>query len=187
MRVSNLIVISLLAAGLPAAASAEVHVTPYVGRAFNGDADDDSKTYGGSIAFLGNLVGFEVDGAYTRDFYGSTLFAGADTDNNVTSLMGNLVLGPEFGDGRGRVFATVGAGLVKTRVQDEDDFFDVDQNDFGISAGAGLTWFLGDRLGARGDVRYVRDLQDPDPDDEFDVELGDLDYWRGSVGLSLRF
>jgi opacity protein-like surface antigen len=187
MRVSSILLLSLLVAVLPASLRADVQITPYAGVAFGGDAGNDAWTYGGSLAFMGDLIGFEVDGAYTSDFFGPGDFEGFTTEDNVTTLMGNLVVGPRFADGRGRIFGTLGAGLVKTSVRDEDDFFDVDSNDLGFSAGAGLSYFLGEHIGLRGDVRYFRDLQDPERDDEFDVDLGDLDYWRGTVGLSLRF
>jgi opacity protein-like surface antigen len=187
MRVTNILLLSLLGAALPEAVRADVQITPYAGVAFSGDAGGDARTYGGSLAFMGDVVGLELDGAYTSDFFGPGDFEGFTTDDNVTTLMGSLVVGPRFADGRGRLYGTLGAGLVKTRVRDEDDFFEVDSNDFGFSAGAGLSYFLGEHIGLRGDVRYFRDLQDPERDDEFDVDIGDLDYWRGTLGLSFKF
>jgi hypothetical protein len=47
--------------------------------------------------------------------------------------------------------------------------------------------FFSDNVGIRGDVRYFRALQDIESDDEFDVSLGDLRFWRGSVGITFRF
>jgi opacity protein-like surface antigen len=174
---------------MPAAAS-EIVLTPYVGRTFNGDATEEARQYGASLSFGSGTFGFELDGSYTPDFFGAVpAFSALDEErpNNVTTLMGNVVLGPRFSDGRGRIYVLGGAGLMKTRVEDRDDFFDVDRSDFGVSAGGGLMFFFNDRLGLRGDVRYFRDLRDPADEDEFDLEVGDFDYWRGGVGLSLRF
>ena len=77
----------------------------------------------------GGIVGFEIEGTYTPDFFGDT-----PGDNNVTTLMGNLLLGVPIGDSA-RIYATGGAGLMKFRVQDVDEFFDIDRNDFGINVG----------------------------------------------------
>ena len=60
-------------------------------------------------------------------------------------------------------------------------------NDWGFNVGAGLTGFFADNVGIRGDVRYFRSLQDNEPDDELDLALGDLRFWRGSVGITFRF
>jgi hypothetical protein len=47
--------------------------------------------------------------------------------------------------------------------------------------------FATDHVGFRGDIRYSRALADPDEDNEFDVALGDFDYWRGTVGITFRW
>ena len=188
MRRSVLALVLLLA---PLSAAAEVTLTPYVGRTFSGDATEEAMQYGASLAFGGGTFGFEIDGSYTRDFFGETpAFSVLDEDrnNNVATLFGNVVLGPKFSDDRGRVYVLAGAGLMKTRVEDREDLFDVDRNSFGVSAGGGAEFFFSDRVGLRGDVRYFRDLHDPaEGDDEFDLEVGDFDFWRGAVGLSFRF
>lgn len=188
-------VLVLALAVLPMPAAAEIVMTPYAGRTFSGDATEEARQYGGSISFGGGTFGFEIDGSYTPEFFGAVpAFSVLDEEreNNVTTLMGNVVLGPRFSDGRGRLYVVAGAGLMKTRVEDRDDFFDVDRSDFGVSAGGGAQFFFNDRLGLRGDVRYFRDLRDPLEDedgdlDEFDLEVGDFSFWRGAIGLSLRF
>ena len=44
----------------------------------------------------------------------------------------------------------------------------------------------GGPLGFHGDVRYFRTLTDPEPDGEFDVDVGNLDYWRATAGVTFR-
>jgi hypothetical protein len=63
----------------------------------------------------------------------------------------------------------------------------VSSNDWGFNAGAGIAGFFSDNIGLRGDVRYFRSLQDNEPDDELDLSLGDLKFWRGSIGITFRF
>jgi hypothetical protein len=42
-------------------------------------------------------------------------------------------------------------------------------------------------LGFRADIRDFRTLSDPQPDGELDVDLGSLDYWRATAGITLKF
>jgi outer membrane protein with beta-barrel domain len=173
--------IGLLVAALGVAAplQAQVYLAPNVGLDFGGDTNNDSKvSYGGTLTFAGNLVGFAVDFTYAPDFFPGNL-----RDNNVTTLMGNLVL---LSPGRTRIYGSVGIGLMKTRVRSADDFFDIDSNELGLDVGGGIL-FVPDRVGFQADIRYFRSLTDPDPDGEFDIDLGGFNYWRASGGLVFRF
>lgn len=174
---------AIVLAVVPGPAGADTVITGSVGRATGGDLEEGHLSYGAAIAFTGNgPLGFEVEGTYTPDVFGDT----PGGTNNITTLMGNVVLGLPAGD-TVRVYATAGAGLLKFRVPDVDEFFDVNSTDFGVNAGAGVIVRLGDRLGVRGDLRYFRDLKDTEPDNEFDVDFGGFRYWRGSVGVTLQF
>jgi opacity protein-like surface antigen len=179
----------LLAAGVLAAAapraSAETILTPYAGVTFGGDTVESRAVYGGSLAFTGHTgLGFEVDFGYSPDFFGSDRLL--IPKNNLTTLMGNLMFSGGLSN-NSRIYASAGAGLLKPRVDDADDFFDVDRNDFGVNVGAGVILGVSDRLGIRGDVRYFRNIGDPEPDNEFDLDFGNFSYWRGTAGLSLTF
>jgi hypothetical protein len=175
-------VLFLLGAG---SARAEILVTGFGGMAFGGATDESRGTYGGALGFLGSgVVGFEVEGATTPNFFGSA-GRGVFTENNVLTLMGNIMLAAPAGPVR--IYGTAGAGLLKTRLEDPDRLFSIDSNDFGINVGGGLIVSLGNHVGLRGDVRYFRDLQDADPDGEFDVDFGSVDYWRGVAGITLSF
>ena len=176
---------SLALLGLFAArpASADGLVTANVGRVFSGDVDEGQTGYGAAIGFMGEgIFGFEVEGTYTPDFFGDT--DNGAGNNNVSTLMANVILGAPLG--AARIYASGGAGLMKFRVPDVDEFFDVDRNDFGVNVGGGAMIFFGDRVGVRGDVRYFRDVHESETGD-FDVDLGGFNYWRGSIGLTLKF
>jgi hypothetical protein len=159
----------------------ETLLSPSVGLAFGGNTDDSKVTYGGTLTFKGSLVGLAVDFGYTPDFFGSASLG----NNNLVTLMGNLVF---MSPGPVRLYGSAGIGLVKTRVEDAAGLFDVDSNELGFGVGGGLLIFPGDgSVGIHGDLRYFRSLTDPEPDDEFDVDLGGLDFWRGQVGITIRF
>jgi len=171
---------SALLAAAPAA-RAETYLTPFVGAAFSGDADGNPVTYGGALGWAGSgILGFEVEFAYTPDFFGKSGLG----DNNVTALMADLML---LSPGPVRVYGSGGIGLLKTRVDDVSGFFSIDSNDFGIDVGGGLMAFPSEHIGLRGDIRYFRALTDPEPDNEFDLDLGSLDFWRATGGIILRF
>jgi hypothetical protein len=55
-----------------------------------------------------------------------------------------------------------------------------------MNAGAGVMVGLGESFGVRGDVRYFRDLRQSDTGD-FSVDFGGFHYWRGAVGVTLKF
>ena len=183
-------ILSLSAALMTLAAAPAVHadtmLSGHAGKAFGGDLDDSRTTYGGALTFMGDgAFGFEIEGGYTPDFFG-------DVDqglgnNNVSTLMGSILLGSRFGQNGGRVYASVGGGLLKSRVTDVDEFFDVDRNDFGVTGGVGAMGFFSENLGVRGDVRYFRNIGDPEADNEFDIDFGDFSFWRGTAGIVLKF
>ena len=189
---------ALLAAGLATpSARADTIITGYGGIVFGGDLepldgggggfDFDGRhgVYGLSLGFMSDAaLGFEIDFAYSPDFFG-----GDDTvqpDNNLSTLMGNLVLNAPIAES-GRIYLSAGGGLMRSRVNDANEFFEVDRNDLGVNAGVGLIIPLGESFGLRGDVRYFRNIGDPEPDGEFDLDFGSFDFWRATGGLSIIF
>jgi opacity protein-like surface antigen len=188
----------------PATASADWLFTPFVGTVFNGAADFNDGfegreferrfTYGASLGYMGaGAVGFEFDFGYTPNFF-ETLSGTDDgfdfaNDSNVTTLMGNIVLGAPIGGQRGpgiRPFAVGGIGLIRSSVTSVDNFFDVDANDWGFDLGGGVIFFFGDSIGARGDIRYFRTFSDNN-DDSFDFRIGHFDFWRATAGITFRW
>lgn len=167
-------------------AQGDTILTPFAGGAFGGATDRTRWTYGASLAFLGDgLLGFELDFAFTPDFFGRGDPDPVFTTNNVVTLMGSLLLASPGGPFR--LYGAGGAGLLRTRVADADRLFDVDSNDFGINVGGGLIGYFGDHVGLRIDIRYFRDLSDDQPGGGVDFGLGNVDYWRAVAGLALRF
>jgi hypothetical protein len=177
----------------PAVAGADWLFTPSIGAGFGGDASGRSHlTYGASIGWMGEgIIGWEADLAYTPEF-----FEGDDDDidlvenSNVTSFMANVLVGIPVGGQTGagfRPYFSGGLGLLQTNVQGDDDLFEVNNNEFGFDLGVGAMGFMTDHVGFRGDVRYYRALTDPEEDNEFDVGVGNFDFWRGTVGITFRW
>ena len=194
-----------VAAAAPAKASADWLFTPFIGMnwgssvTFNdaaGDFDDEFEkrgTFGAALAWMGGgIAGFEIDFGYTPNFFESTEGSGNFDygDNNLTTVMANVTLGAPVGGQSGmgiRPYGSGGLGIIRSRIGDAGDLFDISSNDFGFNVGGGIAGFFSDNVGLRGDVRYFRSLQDNEPDDELDVSLGSLRFWRGTVGVTFRF
>jgi len=182
----------------PASARADWLFIPNIGTGFGGDLPKNDKlTYGASIGWMGaGIVGWEADLAYTPQFFENSTdnIAFADSDN-VSSVMGNIIVGIPIGGQHGagvRPYAAAGVGLLKTRVQDAGQLFNVSNNDFGFDVGAGVMGFMTDHVGLRGDVRYFRDFQNESASGDNNVDftnltVGNFDFWRGTIGLAFRW
>jgi hypothetical protein len=177
----------------PASAKADWLFTPNVGASFGGSASgNEHMTYGASIGWMGaGIFGWEADLAYTPEFFesGDSDLDFVD-DSNAVTWMANVLVGIPVGGQRGggfRPYATGGLGVLQTNVSSADDLFEVNNDEFGINLGFGAFGFATDHVGFRGDVRYYRALTDPEPDNEFDIDFGDFDFWRGTFGVTFRW
>jgi opacity protein-like surface antigen len=202
MQLRRLLIIGALAiALLPATASAQGwFFTPFVGANFGGnasfgdfdDADDEVERrvdFGATLGWNPSVVGFEIDFGWSPNFFENTVGPSNFEfgDSNVTTLMGNLLISAPPGRGI-RPYASAGLGVIRSQVSGFGDFLDdVTRNDLGVNIGGGVNGQFSDNVGIRGDLRYLRSLEDDDPDDEFDLSLSDFDFWRGTVGVTFRW
>jgi hypothetical protein len=130
--VSASIVAAVMAAA-PRNASADWTLTPFVGWNFSGSADVNGTTpgasfsnnfekkidYGASLMGTGaGAFGFEVDFGYSPNFFENSVSTSGfqfTNKSNVTTLMGNLVIGSNKGGVRPYVVG--GVGLIRTNVE----------------------------------------------------------------------
>jgi opacity protein-like surface antigen len=177
----------------PASARADWLFTPNVGAGFGGDASGrEHLSWGASIGWMGaGVFGWEADFAFTPEF-----FEGDDTDadlfdsSNVTSFMVNALVGVPVGGTTGggfRPYFSGGLGLLQSNVTGAESLFEVNNSEFGFNLGGGAMGFMTDHVGFRGDIRYYRALSDPDEDNEFDISVGDFDFWRATGGVTFRW
>ena len=177
----------------PGTAKADWLFTPNIGASFGGNASgNEHLTYGASIGWMGaGIFGWEADLAYTPEFFESSDgdFDAFDS-SNATSWMANVILGIPVGGQTGggfRPYVTAGAGVLQTNVATADSLFDINNDEFGVNIGFGAFGFATDHVGFRGDLRYFRAVTDPEEDNEFDIDFGDFDFWRGTVGVAFRW
>ena len=194
-RVLFAVVLGGLMLLIPAQARADWIFTPFIGANLHNEDDTlglDTKNgtvnFGGSLAWMGaGVFGVELDFGYAPNFFEQQNTS--EFDGNVTTLMGNLILGIPIGGQTGggvRPYVSGGVGLIKSRLDDVEDFFDIDESSFGINAGGGVMIFFTDSVGIRGDLRYFRSFRNIDEND-LDLSLGSFDFWRASAGVSFRF
>lgn len=194
-------VVLSVSAAAPNKASADWLLTPFLGSTFGGNADvasvsggtfsndfEQKINYGASLAWMGQgVIGFEVDFGYSPNFFGvSSNSPGFDLtgDGNVTTAMGNLIVGAPLG--AVRPYASGGIGLIASRVDNPAQFFTkATTNDLGMDVGGGVM-FLSGNVGVRGDLRYFRSLNNSD-NNGIDLSLGNFQFWRGSVGVTFKF
>jgi opacity protein-like surface antigen len=176
----------LLACAAPA--SADGIFGGFVGRTFGGQTDASAPVFGGVLGGVQPRgVGFEIDFGHSPDFFDTEDLTGVKT--SITTVMGNLVVGGAAARGVAP-FVSGGVGLIRANVDAGDLLDNLSTNDFGLNIGGGANVMFASNLGVRGDIRYFRAFTDESSDDEipdFGVDVGDFDFWRGSVGLVVRW
>jgi hypothetical protein len=180
-----LVVLSVLS--VPIEARAETYLSPFVGTIFGSGSGNGKVAVGIDAGWLAaGIFGFEADFGYVPDFFGD---AGSLGSNSVMDLMGNLIVKAPGGGTRGPGFhpyLTVGAGLLRTKLDGLAGGASFTDNQVGMNAGVGGTGYFSDHVGIRGDVRYFRNLTDESSANNLDVEFGGFHFWRASVGIVWR-
>ena len=184
--IGSLIVVVMGATPSPAAA--DWLLTPYFGGALFDITDTGTRpVMGGSIAWMGPVAGFELDLADAPTFLERKPGLAIDNRNLVT-LMGNAVVQFPTASRRIRPYAVGGIGVIQTKITTPSDTVLVEDENFGFNVGGGLTAFLNDRVGLRGDFRYFRAIRNDDATAAADaLEVSELKFLRFTVGVTFRF
>ena len=176
----------------PIQARADGFVTPWVGAAFGSSIENGRGTFGVSAGGMGaGIIGGEVDFGYNPSFFGTQTDFG---NNSVLNVMGNVIVGVPVGGTRGkgvRPYLVGGAGLIRTQIDGAANSSFLrpasSTNMLGWDAGVGVMGYFNDHVGIRGEVRYLRAMQDWDRTSTSINLNGDrLHFWRPSIGVVLR-
>lgn len=173
--------------GAAAPARADGFISPFIGFNFGGDSsncasltncEDKRTNFGVSLGTVRGVMGFEEEFGYSPDFFGKT----PGGENAMLTLMSNLMI--VIPAGPIQPYGILGLGLMRSHAQLNKAALALDKNSLGWDIGAGLNIFFGHSIGVRGDVRHLRTLQD--------ITLGvfgndQIDFWRGSAAIVLRF
>jgi hypothetical protein len=166
---------------IPAAAHADILLSPFAGVTFGGDANAHARTVGGAVTFVGRSIGLELEAGRTNNF-----FRGDQSGTDVTNLSLSFVAGADL-RGRGvKPYFLAGAGLLRTRVKGTAVVQDVHYNDFAIDLALGVNALVSDHFGFRGEVRYFRRLERASENGVIPI-AGNFDFFRAIVGLDVHF
>jgi opacity protein-like surface antigen len=178
---------------MPQPARADGLITPFIGGDFGGDAGDCARlvpcksnqfTYGLGLGFMiGGVVGFEAEVANAPHFFGDV---SDRASNQVLTVMANVIAGVPIG--AFRPYATGGIGVLHSDISQSTGAVSraLTNNSLALDVGGGLIVLFSHHVGVRGDLRYVRTLQDI-AFQQLDLTNKQLQYARGSVGVVLRF
>jgi hypothetical protein len=180
--------IAVVVGATPAPAAADWLLTPYFGGALFDITDTGARPIlGGSIGWLGPVAGLELDVADAPAFLKKTPDLALE-NRNVFTLMGNAVVQVPTASRRIRPYAVGGIGVIHTKITTPDDTVLVEDENFGFNVGGGLTAFLNDRVGVRGDFRYFRAIRNDDATAAADaLDVSELRFLRFTVGVTLSF
>jgi hypothetical protein len=187
MSLRRVLVVSVaLLSFTPRFAQAQGFISPLLGYGFGGDSttcisltncEEKRLSWGLSIGKMNGAFGLEEDIAYTPNFFGKS----AAGDSAMLTMMSNLMF--IIPAGPIQPYAVVGLGLMRPHLK-FDSLTTLNKNVLGWDFGGGLNIFVTHSFGLRGDLRRVRSFKD--------VTLGvfgndQIDFWRGSAGVTLRF
>ena len=160
-------------------------ISPLIGYNFGGDANcpriqgcsDKRLDLGAGVGVMGDVVGFEEEIAYAKDFFGTA----PNLSSSVLTVMSNAILVPKLGPFRPYLLA--GLGLIKTHVEFlSASLLTDDNNNFGWDVGGGLMIAVAPHVGVRGDIRYFHSFQDINILG-FAINDAKLDYGRAAGAL----
>lgn len=186
-------------------------VSGSLGSDFENDAADPSVNFAAAAGWLWHgVIGGEFQANFTPDFQLNPDIAPVflAKEPSINSYMLNVIgAAPLMAGGQFQPYVSGGAGwfTMHGTPTEGDSNIDLDATETGWNAGAGVMGFLG-QLGVRADLRYFRvmgnEFQGVDSgilraghgtvvdDQEQAINanlLGGLSFWRGNVGVALRW
>jgi hypothetical protein len=193
MRFCHLVLAAVLL--MPGTASAEWQIRPFLGLTFGGGttlvdleeaAGDPNFVYGGSVQWLGNIVGVEGDVGFGPGFFesGDQILV---TDSEVMTVTGNVVitLPRRATEYTLRPYFAGGFGLMHVRKSDASQTFSTN-NLAAINVGGGATGFVTDRVGLSWDLRYFRNVTGPELGAGETFGEARLSFWRATMAVVFR-
>jgi len=136
--------------------------------------------WGLSMGTAHGIFGFEEDVSYIKDYFGSDPI----NQNAVLTITSNIMLQLPKSRVPVQPYAVVGLAFIRPHATLDVVGLGIDKNALGYDVGGGVTLLTQGHVGLRSDLRRIRTFKD--------LSLGmfskeQLDYWRGSLGLTLRF
>lgn len=182
-----------------------------IGSDFEADAEDPGVNFAGTVGWLWRgVIGGEFQGNFSPDFQLDAALAPPflAEEPAINSYMLNVIgAAPLMAGGQFQPYLSAGAGWFTLTADPTpgDADLELDDNEMGWNAGAGVMGFLG-QLGVRADLRYFKVNGDEfegvdgsvlrarhgvvvdDQEQTIDAQmLSGMSFWRGNVGVALRW
>jgi hypothetical protein len=184
----------------PASAAAqEWQLKPFLGLTFAGDttivdpeeaADDVHLALGGSVTWIGEILGVEADFGFVPGFFNGETEDPRVRSSGVSTLTGNVVIAfpRRMTQYSLRPYVAGGVGLMRVSKEEFLDTFSLTMHVMTIDVGGGATGFLSETVGLNWDLRYFRNITGaPDPDNPgLSFGAPRLSFWRLTMGVVLR-
>lgn len=168
----------------PALATADWYVFPFAAANTGGDTTRDSGAFGGSFGWMGSWYGGEAEATWSPSFFDDG--AGFRTEHKATTYTATALAGPRLGIWQ--PYGAAGIGLLRSEIEEVGGLARVSDDRPAFHAGGGLMWFPHDRIAVRGDARYIRALDDTEPEGNvFAERFADFSYWRIAGGIAIRW
>jgi opacity protein-like surface antigen len=184
----------LLSAATSARAQAQWQATLNISMNLAGDAEFRRGGPGGSLAYWGNRLGFELEYQHYFHFFkdknvdiipnncapGGPIPC-VDLNTRARSIMGSaaVLLGSE--GAKWRAYGTAGVGVIHAWIEGPGEQYDLDQNNLALNIGGGVKYALIPRVGMRSDVRYMRAFVGEGSDDAYRRDYG---FLRATLGVT---
>ncbi len=188
---------------LPAPASAEWQVRPFIGFSFGGvttfvDPENAIETQnvavGISGGWLGEIFGLEGDFGRSPGFFqtgdaGDSPIEHLVLTSAVTTLTGNVVIAlPRRMAGYGlRPYFSGGAGLMHVDAFGKFGVVEHNRTLPALTLGGGVTGFLTDSVGVNWDIRRLSTLRGEGETLGNSVGREQLSFWRATMAVALRY
>lgn len=192
-RVLALAMVMLWPAG---AAAQEWQLKPFLGLTFAGEttivdleeaAGDVHLALGGSVSWIGEILGVEADFAFVPGFFNGDTEDPRVRSSGVTTLTGNVVIAwpRRMTQYTLRPYVTGGVGLMRVSKDEFRDAFSLTAHFATIDVGGGATGNLSETVGLNWDLRYFRNISG-DLDPGLSIGAPRLSFWRLTMGVVLR-
>lgn len=207
MRVSLLV--CAIVGLLPARASAEWQIRPFVGLTFGGGTtliDLDHAAGSPKVAIgingmlLGEVLGIEADIGHTPRYFQSgdpQLVVVSDSTTYATQLVvtsaattytANLVIAVprRLTEYSLRPYVVVGGGFMRAHLDGDQGIVKWESTLPAMDVGVGVTGFLNSHIGVSWDVRHFRSLDGKSDGRGISIGAEQLSFWRANMALAIR-
>jgi hypothetical protein len=177
--------LALIGVCVPSTVSAQGFVSPFIGATLTSPSPAGGRSQPGfGVAFgsIGLILGGEFELAYFPEVIDNEP-NGLDRSHAWT-FSANSFIGPRIGPVK--VYGTFGVGDTILSATPLAAAGSLSSHHFTTNAGGGLMVFFG-RLGFKGDIRHFRAYGFSVTDIQSSVAFDHFKFWRGTVGLAVRF